>query len=157
MAVSDSTNTSDGNGGSSCASASNTAVSASINTNSNSGSTAISGSNASDSAGEAVAALFEACAAKIAPKEPSAPKWAFERAPAHQPHRPYKGTPRPTKLLWELIRARMDQMSTKNELHRYIIEPKQTWAPKWAIEQALPLEAAQTPFQHFTMPVAPYF
>ncbi|KAJ2480184.1 hypothetical protein IWW56_002606 [Coemansia sp. RSA 2131] len=209
------TTVSDGNGGSNCASAS-------ISTNSNPGSTAISGSNASDSASEAVAALFEACAAKIAPKQPSAPKWAFERAPAHLPHRRFKGTPRPTmslreliqarkmgplrasskgrlsvsnaaheliaepkqtcaprweieqapahqprrcfkgsprptKLLRELIRAQMDRMSTNNELHCYIIEPKQTCALKWAIEQALPLEAAQTPFQHFTILVAPYF
>ncbi|KAJ2657070.1 hypothetical protein IW148_005330 [Coemansia sp. RSA 1199] len=213
---------SDGNSGSNCASASNTAVSASISTNSSSGSTAISSSNASDSASEAVAALFEAWAAKIAPKQPSAPKWAFERAPAHQPHRCFKGTPRPTMSLreliqarkigplqgsrkdrllannaaheliaepkqtfvprWaieqapahqpcrcfkgsprpiislqELIRARMDRMSTNNELHCYIIEPEQTCAPKWAIEQVLPFEAAQTPFQYFTMPVAPYF
>ncbi|KAJ2545025.1 hypothetical protein GGF49_000784 [Coemansia sp. RSA 1853] len=212
----------DSDNGSNCASASNTAVSTSISTNSNSGSMAISGSNVSDSASKAVAALFEACAAKIAPKQPSVSKLAFERAPAHQPHRRFKGTPRPTMSLRELIqarkmgplqgsrkdrllannaaheliaepkqtfaprraieqapahqpcrcfkgslrpivslqkliRARMDQMSTKNELHCYIIEPKQTCAPKWAIEQVLPFEAAQTSFQHFTMPVTPYF
>ncbi|KAJ2197328.1 hypothetical protein IW144_002477 [Coemansia sp. RSA 522] len=128
-------------------SASNTAVSASIRTNSNSGSTAIDSNNCDshDRISKAVAALYEACAARFEPKPIFAPKWAFERAPAHQPRRCFKGSPQLTMSLGELMEARKieaprasskDRLSVNNEAHELFVEPKLTIAPGWAIEQA---------------------
>ncbi|KAJ2205471.1 hypothetical protein EV180_007255, partial [Coemansia sp. RSA 518] len=145
----DGTSTSDGstNCASDCSSASNTAVSASIRTNSNSGSTAIDSNNCDshDRISKAVAALYEACAARFEPKPIFAPKWAFERAPAHQPRRCFKGSPQLTMSLGELMEARKieaprasskDRLSVNNEAHELFVEPKLTIAPEWAIEQA---------------------
>ncbi|KAJ2284987.1 hypothetical protein IW141_005976, partial [Coemansia sp. RSA 355] len=145
----DGTSTSDGstNCASDCSSASNTAVSASIRTNSNSGSTAIDSNNCDshDRISKAVAALYEACAARFEPKPIFAPKWAFERAPAHQPRRCFKGSPQLTMSLGELMEARKmealrasskNRLSVNNEAHELFVEPKLTIAPGWAIEQA---------------------
>ncbi|KAJ1781202.1 hypothetical protein LPJ67_005587, partial [Coemansia sp. RSA 1938] len=145
----DDTSTSDGstNCASDRSSASNTAVSASIRTNSNSGSTAIDSNNCDshDRISKAVAALYEACAARFEPKPIFAPKWAFERAPAHQPRRCFKGSPQLTMSLGELMDARKiealrasskNRLSVNNEAHELFVEPKLTIAPEWAIEQA---------------------
>ncbi|KAJ1747814.1 hypothetical protein LPJ58_005454, partial [Coemansia sp. RSA 1591] len=145
----DGTSTSDGstNCASDRSSASNTAASASISTDSNSGSTAIDSNNCDshDRISKAVAALYEACAARFEPKPVFAPKWAFERAPAHQPRRCFKGSPRSTMSLRKLMEARKmealrasskDRLSVNNEAHELFVEPKLTIAPEWAIEQA---------------------
>ncbi|KAJ2527019.1 hypothetical protein IWW43_006102 [Coemansia sp. RSA 1935] len=132
----DGTSTSDGstNCASDRSSASNTAVSASVRTNSNSGSTAIDSNNCDshDRISKAVAALYEACAARFEPKPIFAPKWAFERTPAHQPRRCFKGSPQLTMSLGELMEARKkgllqasskDWLLTNNEAHKLFVEP----------------------------------
>ncbi|KAJ1748220.1 hypothetical protein LPJ69_006155 [Coemansia sp. RSA 1752] len=68
----------------------------------------------------------------VKPKLTIAPEWAIEQASTHQPHRCFKGSPRPTMSLRELMEARKkgllqastkDRLSVNNEAHELFVEP----------------------------------
>ncbi|KAJ2218502.1 hypothetical protein IW143_003095 [Coemansia sp. RSA 520] len=67
----------------------------------------------------------------VEPKLTIAPEWAIEQASTHQLHRCFKGSPRPTMSLRELMEARKkgllqasskDWLLANNEAHKLFVE-----------------------------------